>query len=542
VTVALAATGGPTYASGATLNHTVTMPAGVVAGDLIVLLVAVKPDTSSITTPSGYTLQGTFSGGGGTTGIDTGPTKVAVFTREATGTDPAPTVNVTSTNVGWFTTHRITKTGSTWSVAAAGGTDATTGSAWSVTAGTDPGLTAGDLALVASVIPTDVGAGAQFTAEAVSATGVSAWSAFTEVTEANTNVGNDIAGFVFYGTVTTGSSTAAPVITATASGTTTNVRGPSVLLRIREAGGATQLGTGTLTLAPSLSGSGSTVDVATGSLSVTPTATGTGIYVQVASGTMTATPSLTGSGGKVQAGSAALTVTPVVLASAIAYRVLVGSGTLTLAPTFGGSASVVGGASASGTLTVTPALSGSGSRVAVTTATLSVVPTIVGTGQVQEYEAFAAGTLLVQPALTGAGKRYLTATGVPLTVVPDLTGEGIALPDGGIIMAAAQLADARAQWADANNIPDAVLGDLLESAWVACLEFLPAEVKGAPGFAPEAIPAYVQANVLHARETFGAFDREGDLVGFDAYAVRIRPLSGTVRSLLRPSTGRALVG
>jgi hypothetical protein len=106
----------------------------------------------------------------------------------------------------------------------------------------------------------------------------------------------------------------------------------------------------------------------------------------------------------------------------------------------------------------------------------------------------------------------------------------------------ATLAAAREQWADARNIPDALLADLLESAWVACLEFLPSEVKDAPGFAPVWVPAYVQANVLHARETFGAFERDGDLVGFDAYAVRIRPLSATVRALLRPAKGRAEVG
>ena len=522
MTVALAATGGPTYASGATLNHTVTMPTGIVAGDLLVLFVAVKPDTSSITTPSGWTLQGTFSGGGGTTGIDTGPTKVAVFTREATGTDPAPTVNVTSTNVGWFATHRITKTGSGWSVAAAGGVDATTGAAWSVTAGTDPGLTAGDLALVASVIPTDVTTPAQFSAEAIAATGVSAWSAFTEVTEPDTNVGNDIGGFIFYGTVTTGSSTAAPVITATAGGTTTNVRGPSVLLRVRETGGATQLGEGTVTVTPTVTGSGFETGIATGSVTVTPTVSGAGAKVQTGAGS-------------------AISVEPVVSGSAITYRVQLGEGTVTVTPTVSGTGTTTSGQVGEGTVTVTPTVSGTALQVVAGQGVpLSIQPTVAGTGQVQQYEAMAAGEVYVQPVVSGAGSRYLTATGVPLYVVPTITGDGIATPDGGFIMAAAQLADARAQWADARNIPDAVLTDLLESAWVSCLEYLPTNVKAAPGFAPEAIPAYVQANVLHARETFAAFDRDGDVIGFDSYAVRVRPLSGTVRSLLRPSKiGRA---
>ena len=524
MTVALAATGGPTYASGATLNHTVTMPTGIVAGDLLVLFVAVKPDTSSITTPSGWTLQGTFSGGGGTTGIDTGPTKVAVFTREATGTDPAPTVNVTSTNVGWFATHRITKTGSGWSVAAAGGVDATTGAAWSVTAGTDPGLTAGDLALVASVIPTDVTTPAQFSAEAIAATGVSAWSAFTEVTEPDTNVGNDIGGFIFYGTVTTGSSTAAPVITATAGGTTTNVRGPSVLLRIRETGGATQLGSGTVTVTPTVTGSGYETGIATGSVTVTPTVTGSGAKVQTGAGT-------------------ALSIVPVVSGTAITYRVQTGSGTVTVVPVITGTGTAESVQVGEGTVIVTPTVTGSGLTVAAGQgAALSIVPTVAGTGQVQEFEQFASGEVYVQPVVTGSGHRYLTATGVPLYVVPDITGEGIATPDGGFIMAAAQLADARERWTDAGIIPDAVLTDLLETAWTACLVYLPAAITTAPAFAPEAVPSYVQANVMHARDIYQAAQRNGDVIGFDQYAVRVRPLSDTVRSLLRPPTGRALVG
>lgn len=524
MTVALAATGGPTYASGATLNHTVTMPTGIVAGDLLVLFVAVKPDTSSITTPSGWTLQGTFSGGGGTTGIDTGPTKVAVFTREATGTDPAPTVNVTSTNVGWFATHRITKTGSGWDIAAAGGVDATTGAAWSVTAGTDPGLTAGDLALVASVVPTDVTTPAQFSAEGIAATGVSAWSAFTEVTEPDTNVGNDIGGFIFYGIVTTGSSTAAPVITATAGGTTTNVRGPSVLLRVRETGGATQLGSGTVTVTPTVTGSGYETGIATGSVTVTPTVTGSGAKIQTGAGT-------------------AISVEPVISGTAISYRVQTGSGTVTVVPVITGTGTAESVQVAEGTVTVTPTVTGTGRTVvAGQGAALSIVPAIAGTGQVQQFEQFASGEVYVQPVATGSGHRYLTATGVPLYVVPDITGEGIATPDGGFIMAAAQLADARAQWTDAGTIPDAVLTDLLEAAWTACLAYLPTAVTSAPAFAPESIPAYVQANVLHARDLFQAAQRQGDVIGFDQYAVRVRPLSDTVRALLRPSTGRALVG
>lgn len=231
----LAASATASYLSGATINITPTMVTGFAAGDLLLIAVGVKPDTSTVNTPSGWTKIGEFSGGGGTTGIDTGPTKVLWFYKIAVGGDTAPTINITSTNVCWAMTMYVTEATDTFNLAAAGGTDATTGTAWSVTCSTDPGLTVDDLVLVASVVPTDVTTPSQFTAEAVSATGVSSWGTVTELIEFDTNVGNDIGGFLFSTSVVAGTSTAAPVITATASGTTTNVRGPSSLLRIRGA-------------------------------------------------------------------------------------------------------------------------------------------------------------------------------------------------------------------------------------------------------------------------------------------------------------------
>lgn len=231
----LAASATASYLSGATINITPTMVTGFAAGDLLLIAVGVKPDTSTVNTPSGWTKIGEFSGGGGTTGIDTGPTKVLWFYKTAVGGDTAPTINITSTNVCWAQTMYVTEATDTFNLAAAGGTDVTTGTAWSVTCSTDPGLTVDDLVLVASVVPTDVTTPSQFTAEAVSATGVSSWGTVTELIEFDTSVGNDLGGFLFSTSVVAGTSTAAPVITATASGTTTNVRGPSSLLRIRGA-------------------------------------------------------------------------------------------------------------------------------------------------------------------------------------------------------------------------------------------------------------------------------------------------------------------
>lgn len=60
----------------------------------------------------------------------------------------------------------------------------------------------------------------------------------------------------------------------------------------------------------------------------------------------------------------------------------------------------------------------------------------------------------------------------------------------------------------------------------------------APALAPDAaVPArYSLAVQLQARELYQAGRRDnGDTIGADGYVVRVRPLGGQVRQLLRPS-------
>lgn len=233
--VAFGSVSTPAVLSGATINITSNAPASIAAGDYLVLLLGVKPDTSvNDETVTDWDFLGEFAGGGGTTGIDTGPTLIAAYGKVAVGSDSMPTINITSTNVAWAVCYRYSNATGVWDVAVAGGVDSTTGTAVSVTCGSNPGLEPGDHYVVGFCIPTDVTTPAQFSAEGVTATGVSAWGTVTEDTEPDTNVGNDIGGVTFRGSVTTGSATAAPVISATAGGTTTNVRGPAILVRLRE--------------------------------------------------------------------------------------------------------------------------------------------------------------------------------------------------------------------------------------------------------------------------------------------------------------------
>ncbi len=94
-----------TTATSTTTTLTLTRPT-CQPGDLLVCGVGVKPDTASITTPSGWSDPGSgeASGGGGTTGIDKGPTRCKVFYKVATEADSGGSLAITlgsSPNVSW---------------------------------------------------------------------------------------------------------------------------------------------------------------------------------------------------------------------------------------------------------------------------------------------------------------------------------------------------------------------------------------------------------------------------------------------------------
>lgn len=104
-------------------------------------------------------------------------------------------------------------------------------------------------------------------------------------------------------------------------------------------------------------------------------------------------------------------------------------------------------------------------------------------------------------------------------------------------------ADAFALWPDAAGIDPATLVLLLDTAWEACEAFVPAEQVPPVDAGTDPVPhRWVTANVLHARDVWTAYRQDGGVIGFDAYAVTVKPLSGPVRALLRPPRGVPQVG
>lgn len=230
MTISYIGAGTPTYS---TSNPTPDVPAHLV-GDLIILAVGTKPDTTPATTPAGWTLLGATAGGTGSTGIDTGPMRVGIFYKIATTTSESPgTITITGNNVSAAQTFVYRKTQMLWDIAGTGAADTSTGSPHSAVMPLNPGLTVSDELFAIGVIPTDVTTPSQFSAQTVSATGMTTVN-LTELVEWDTSSGQDMGGWIARGPVVTGTATAAPTVSATAGGTTTNVAGPIFLVRIRE--------------------------------------------------------------------------------------------------------------------------------------------------------------------------------------------------------------------------------------------------------------------------------------------------------------------
>lgn len=108
------------------------------------------------------------------------------------------------------------------------------------------------------------------------------------------------------------------------------------------------------------------------------------------------------------------------------------------------------------------------------------------------------------------------------------------------------VAGARSLWPDAVALSDDTLSELLDAAYLVCKRFAAPSIAEDPA-PPDVVDAGVVgvrrlANAYEARELWQASRRDGDVIGFDTYAVRVRPLSATVQSLLRPSRGGVMTG
>jgi hypothetical protein len=318
LTVGIARIAVGTTAYTATGTPTTIAPAwpttAILAGSVgkVLLIIGMKPATSgagSVTTPSSpWSLLGNIQAAGGYTAggasaADTGNCDLYVYSADDPGTTAGTlsvTVNVGATNgVAWAKMLRYSApSGTTFSLAMATGSDTSAGNV-SIAFGSDPGVAAGDYCVGAMCIPTDVTTPAQFSAEAFSQTGVT-FGTVTEIEEQDSSNNFDIGGFIVDALATAGPSSASPTMTATAGGTTTNVRGPGVFVRLRAASsGVTGTGSGA-EQSFAASGSGAESFAGTGSAAESPfTPSATGVETFTGGGSAARSPFASSASGSV---------------------------------------------------------------------------------------------------------------------------------------------------------------------------------------------------------------------------------------------------
>ena len=211
-------------------------------GDLFVAVVGVKPsvaNSATCSTPAGWTLAGSLTGAGGygaTLGADQGNTNLYFFVRRCENGVVQGTCTLTNTSVAWTQFWQLrSNTGLEWEdgVSASGQRTTIPTTPISITTTGNIALTAGDWVLGAFNIPTDITTPAQFSAHTLTATGAT-FAAVTEVTEPDSGTGTDIGGVTFQSSITSGSSSGTITWGAAITGTLDNVRGPMVIVRIRE--------------------------------------------------------------------------------------------------------------------------------------------------------------------------------------------------------------------------------------------------------------------------------------------------------------------
>lgn len=225
-----------TATSSATNSITPDWPAGLAAGDYVILEVAQKYDDRTVSTPSGFTFLTSHTGGAGTPGVDTGNIKILMYGKEADGTESGTfTVSSTGGTASCFfgRTYAMRKSGgATWSVGTAAiGADNSAGTLCSFTFGADPGIDTDDLCCVAWAVNSDAYTHGTHT---FAATGLTVGTVSSRGNAAVT-AGNNLRAGLVTAPITAGPATDVATYTNTASSSGASApAGAAILLRLRE--------------------------------------------------------------------------------------------------------------------------------------------------------------------------------------------------------------------------------------------------------------------------------------------------------------------
>lgn len=193
-----------------------TLPADTKAGDLLIACYGGKPYDTVPSTPSGYTARS--GGANGTTAMGSGAGSVyaVAFTKTHSGSESNPSSTFSaqySPGVRAMVALRDPDT-TAWTVTSCKGSDSTaTGTGFSATGDATLGYSVGDVVVVLLVHNDDSSSSSSF---GLSITGCTLGTVTQRLTGTlTTATGNDARMYVLTATVTAGTATAAPVVTAT---------------------------------------------------------------------------------------------------------------------------------------------------------------------------------------------------------------------------------------------------------------------------------------------------------------------------------------
>jgi hypothetical protein len=226
--------------SSVTLAYPSAPSAGVIA---VAVVDSGHPTVGTTPTASpGWALIGSFAGGGGVYGDDAGPRRSTLFIRQLQGGDDPPTFTIpanTNCRVGGAIVYLGMAASSVLRYLASFGEDTTSGTGFSAAGAATIPFAVNDLVLLAYVVAIGT---ATYSAEAITAAGIT-FGAVTERGDSVSTVGANASRAVATASVTVGTATVAPTVTATLSVASTGV---GATLRLRDA--AVDAGPATLTL------------------------------------------------------------------------------------------------------------------------------------------------------------------------------------------------------------------------------------------------------------------------------------------------------
>lgn len=215
----------------------------VSSGDLMVLIVGHKYSGQTCATPSGWTApaNNSYTGGAGSSGVDSGVVRVTMFVKIADGSEDGTTVNCSisggDASIAYIMAYRQTTGTNTWSYSCTGGSDNSVGTSWSVTGSADPDVVDNDWMVVGSMINGDDSG--PWSSESISITGAT-MAAMTERLDQVTSLGDDGRLVIADSECTAGDSSAAAVYTMTATSTAGNdPAGATAMMRLRSVGAGT---------------------------------------------------------------------------------------------------------------------------------------------------------------------------------------------------------------------------------------------------------------------------------------------------------------